>query len=338
EAEYSNAFKGAYTEWYPNGQKKYEGQMRDGVQNGIWLTYHENGALKARQTYLYGILIGAEKFYSEQGQLTDSSFYRGGMRSGKRITWSNSGAIRSETLYEKGSLTGLQRYYYASGALHYEELCNDSICSVVSCRDSLGQVLLENGSGIFRTYHPNGQVASESGYVEGVQQSIQRWDPQGQLRFQAQYKADIIRSFSVFDSVGRALWSCESKFFNEKDSILIWRVNQYRPADSLDAVHDVFSPYPFLEAEPKPMNMDEIRTKVGYPKVARDLGIQGNVIAWVLVEPDGKVAAARVVSTYIPLLEEQVLDHIYKLRFDPGIQQGEATRFWVNIPFSFKLL
>jgi len=93
-----------------------------------------------------------------------------------------------------------------------------------------------------------------------------------------------------------------------------------------------------VEEEPKPVNIDEIKKLVGYPQIARDAGIQGQVVVRVLVDKNGRYSKHKVVNQIHPILAEAVEKHISKLKFTPAIQGGRPIKFWVNIPFNFKLL
>lgn len=94
----------------------------------------------------------------------------------------------------------------------------------------------------------------------------------------------------------------------------------------------------FAEEEPKPINMADIQKAIGYPQIARDAGIEGNVVVRVLVDELGNYSRHKVINQVHPILTKAVEEHVNKLRFTPAIQGGEPIKFWVNIPFSFKLL
>ena len=92
------------------------------------------------------------------------------------------------------------------------------------------------------------------------------------------------------------------------------------------------------EEEPIPVNMDDIQSLVGYPQIARDAGIEGNVIVRVLVDKKGNYERHKIINQGHPILTKAVEEHIDKLRFSPAIQGGKPIPFWVNIPFNFKLM
>ena len=94
----------------------------------------------------------------------------------------------------------------------------------------------------------------------------------------------------------------------------------------------------FAEEEPAPVNMDDIKKLIGYPQIARDAGIEGNVVVRVLVDKKGNYGKHRIINQVHPILAKAVEEHVPKLKFTPAIQGGKPIQFWVNIPFNFKLL
>ncbi|MEL6592497.1 MAG: energy transducer TonB, partial [Bacteroidota bacterium] len=77
---------------------------------------------------------------------------------------------------------------------------------------------------------------------------------------------------------------------------------------------------------------------IGYPQIARDAGIEGNVVVRVLVDKRGNYDKHKIITQVHPILTKAVEEHISKLQFTPAIQGGKPIKFWVNIPFNFKLL
>ncbi|MEZ4847922.1 MAG: TonB family protein [Bacteroidia bacterium] len=92
------------------------------------------------------------------------------------------------------------------------------------------------------------------------------------------------------------------------------------------------------EEEPSPVNMKDISQLIGYPQIARDAGIEGNVVVRVLVDKNGAYSKHKVINQVHPILADAVEEHIGKLKFTPAIQGGKPIKFWVNIPFKFSLI
>lgn len=94
----------------------------------------------------------------------------------------------------------------------------------------------------------------------------------------------------------------------------------------------------FAEEEPQPVNLADIQKAIGYPQIARDAGIEGNVVVRILVDEKGNYQRHKILNSVHPILEKAVEDKIAQLRFTPAIQGGKPIKFWVNVPFAFKLL
>lgn len=89
--------------------------------------------------------------------------------------------------------------------------------------------------------------------------------------------------------------------------------------------------------QPKPANMADIALE--FPQILKDAGQEGTVSVKILVGPDGRPVAGKVLvlRSSHPLFTEEVMKHIPKLVFTPGIQAGRPTKAWVSLPFRFKL-
>lgn len=94
----------------------------------------------------------------------------------------------------------------------------------------------------------------------------------------------------------------------------------------------------FVQEEPKPINMEDIKKAIGYPQIARDAGIEGDVVARVLVDQYGKYLDHKIIKQQHPILAKAVQSKVDRLQFTPAVQGGKPIKFWVNIPFSFKLV
>ena len=54
-----------------NGQKIWEGTIKDGKKDGKWTEWYENGQKKVEQTYKDGELDGKWTFFNEDGSIKD---------------------------------------------------------------------------------------------------------------------------------------------------------------------------------------------------------------------------------------------------------------------------
>lgn len=89
--------------------------------------------------------------------------------------------------------------------------------------------------------------------------------------------------------------------------------------------------------KPEAINMNAIKMKIGYPRAAREKGIQGDLELKLLLDNTGTVIDYIVLQSPHPILFEAAVKFISQLRFTPAIQDGKNIPFWMVVPFKFKI-
>lgn len=69
------SYSGKVTEYYKNGNKKYETTYDNGKPSGKYLTWFKDGSKKAEGEYQEGQRIGLWKWYSEKGKVNFTVIY-----------------------------------------------------------------------------------------------------------------------------------------------------------------------------------------------------------------------------------------------------------------------
>ncbi len=91
-----------------------------------------------------------------------------------------------------------------------------------------------------------------------------------------------------------------------------------------------------VDKAPQAVNLSSVRASMRYPEIAKQNGIEGRVSVQVLVGTDGSVI--QVGSYNGPdVFRDEVMSKVTALRFTPAIQQGNAVKCWVTVPFNFTL-
>jgi periplasmic protein TonB len=93
-----------------------------------------------------------------------------------------------------------------------------------------------------------------------------------------------------------------------------------------------------LDKEPKPVNMDELKKLIGYPKMAVEAEIEGKVVVRVYIDKYGNYNRHIVLKDPHPLLTQAVASKIANLKMTPGIQGAKPIPVWVTLPFEFTLM
>jgi TonB family protein len=92
-----------------------------------------------------------------------------------------------------------------------------------------------------------------------------------------------------------------------------------------------------VDEPPKPLNLNELKVRIGYPRELANAGIEGMVVARILVDTKGQYLRHEIVNKADEGLVDAVEQQIKALKFEPALKDGKPVKFWVNIPFSFKL-
>ena len=97
----------------------------------------------------------------------------------------------------------------------------------------------------------------------------------------------------------------------------------------------------YLSAEKMPAikgGMAAIGKKVKYPRIAREMGIQGVVYVGFIVDPEGKVIEPTILKSVAKPLDEEALRVITKeVKFTPGYYQGKAVPVRMVLPILFRI-
>ena len=106
---------GKHTEYYDDGQKKEEGNYKDGEKQGLWTTWYENGQKKAEINYKDGKLNGLSTDWYENGQERSEGNYKDGEANGLMTGWHPNGQKWKEISLKDGKPHGLETEWYENG-------------------------------------------------------------------------------------------------------------------------------------------------------------------------------------------------------------------------------
>ncbi|HMS65662.1 MAG TPA: TonB family protein [Ignavibacteria bacterium] len=98
---------------------------------------------------------------------------------------------------------------------------------------------------------------------------------------------------------------------------------------------DVFQQFE-VEKAPVAINLGSVKGSMRYPEIARQSGMEGRVVAKVLVGTDGSVIKVGGISGP-EVFHDEVADKVMNLQFSPALQGGQTVKCWVSVPFSFTL-
>lgn len=94
----------------------------------------------------------------------------------------------------------------------------------------------------------------------------------------------------------------------------------------------------YVQQEPEPLNLAEVRQRIVYPESAVTDNIQGTVVARVLIDTAGQYVQHKIVKSVAPELDAAVVAALPQLQFTPAQQDGRPVMYWMNLPFPFRLV
>lgn len=165
--------QGIWMDFYPNGQKRYEGQFKNDRCTGEFRYYDEQGHLKATNTFDKTGEKALNKTYAENGTLIATGYYinqkkegewqyfsrdngtmilvednKDGKVHGKSLVYYETGTLMMERQFVDGLQEGHAKIYYPSGALKEE-----------------GNYLHGSKTGIWKAYNEDGDVISSENFT-----------------------------------------------------------------------------------------------------------------------------------------------------------------------------
>lgn len=83
--------------------------------------------------------------------------------------------------------------------------------------------------------------------------------------------------------------------------------------------------------------MQRLYSLLEYPEIARQAGLEGQVVVRVVVGTDGRPSQPEVVRSAGEVLDQAAVAAVMQLRFKPGRQRGRPVRVRMALPIRFKL-
>jgi protein TonB len=93
----------------------------------------------------------------------------------------------------------------------------------------------------------------------------------------------------------------------------------------------------FVAVEVEPSPIVNIQSLVKYPDVARRTGLEGKVIASVLIDKEGRVKKVEIEKSDYEIFNDAAREALMKARFTPARQNGEPVSVWFTLPIVFKM-
>ncbi len=222
----NNIYDSTFVEYYENGQKKSEGTFKkctyktsstmivqstcgvgsdttkpsEGIKNGLWKTYYEDGKLNLTGSYFCNIRVGQWLSYDEKGKLDEDEFYNAGKLIQKKEYYSN-GNLESfltrtlETIKEKKDKRYKNDNSYTT--IHTDNVSEYYETGELSCVKTLNND--DELTGKYTEYWPNGFVKVSGEYKEDKKNgTFIEYYENGNTKFEGIIKDDVPQDKQYF--------------------------------------------------------------------------------------------------------------------------------------------
>ena len=96
-----------------NGQKKMEGNFKNGKKDGLETSWYEDGQKRSEDNFKDGKLDGLSIFWFPNGQKGNEGIYKDGIMEGIHRMWHKNGQMRAEAKFENG--IGSTKFWNSKG-------------------------------------------------------------------------------------------------------------------------------------------------------------------------------------------------------------------------------
>lgn len=168
--------QGVWTDFYPNGQKRYDGQFKNDKCQGTFRYYDQQGNLQATNEFDKSGEKCLNKTYASNGRLVATGYYVNQKKEGEwKYYDKNSGQLLLSEDNKGGKVDGWSKLYNPStGKLaeetQYVDGQPEGVCKKYSDTGILQmECQYHNGvlDGACKTYYPNTALKEEGQYTNG---------------------------------------------------------------------------------------------------------------------------------------------------------------------------
>jgi len=183
------------TEYYENGQKRKEGEHRDGKLHGKWTYWYESGRKEMEVEFQNGKKNGKQTQWYEDANKEIEGEFRDGKPHGLSTRWNRCGKLSDERLFDNGVVIDRVNYYelvnprqlgsHCKGMKNCgmnKETTTQTVCYENGQKRKEGEVRDGKPHGKWTYWYENGNKNQESEFRDGKPYGLStRWNRCGKL-------------------------------------------------------------------------------------------------------------------------------------------------------------
>jgi antitoxin component YwqK of YwqJK toxin-antitoxin module len=97
-------YSGPFIDYYYNGKKQGEGMFKDGLLEGLYTGYYQDGTTSYCTNYAKGVENGESKEYFQNGKIHQEGAFKNGKDDGVWKEWYSTGQLKRQTEFKEGKV------------------------------------------------------------------------------------------------------------------------------------------------------------------------------------------------------------------------------------------
>lgn len=291
-------------------------------QEGEWTYFFENGNKEEVCNYIEDSREGDFESWHKNGNHAKKGQYEDGWKIGVWEQWYEDGTKRGDFSYVKKFNFPLVKNLWLENGVQSVAEGEGKYISYKDDSDEMqvvGQIKNQKREGEWKFFRGHGDMYENLFFKNGKAEGKNtRYHQNGEMAAVGNYE----------NGIPMGLW----QYFDSTGEVIYVKNFQGEPSVVHDGEHDMGSSVPI------PTNIGLVKRAIGYPSNAVRNGWQDEVIVRVLVGKDGQYLKHKVVRFRKSIFVKAIEENIEHIRFVPAFRKGKRIKFWVNIPFNFKLL
>jgi protein TonB len=349
--EWPRKYKTRKTTFYYNGHKKREEIFNGWKRDSVWTNWYESGKIQNVRTFVNGEPDGKEEEWFSNGTKRLEANYINGKRNGLYVWRNTDGSLRDSGIYVERKKDG--PWIETEGYRNKEKMvyCNykdgkrngkftgyfthtsSGESAPEKSRRKQEEGFYKNGrlNGKYSAWYITGKKKEESNYVDGeLRGRCTLYDERGKVISSRVYQEQEL------PPVQGAITQVGDKAAEGPDVVI--------PQEASVEGRDYYDEFSVDQPAEFPGGMLELykflQTKIQYPQIEKEAGIQGTVYIRFLINTDGKIERLEVMKGISggKALEREAM-RVMKTMPDwkPALLKGKAVRQRFMLPVKFQL-
>ena len=186
--------QGVFRCWFPSGLLRWDGTYVNGQRDGMYRQYHKGGDIQYEFEYATGVPQGVWKEYLAGGVLSQRENFDAGRLHGRRQTWVRAEGEDPRDPDALGAVYPVLDETYQAGTLQGPMIRHHLGSTEVQARGAYDQ---GERSGVWETFHVNGQLATSCPYENGLKEGAEvTFLPEGQKISRVEHRRGIVHGLS----------------------------------------------------------------------------------------------------------------------------------------------